>query len=175
MGLGVSMGPSIGVPGVTLDQEHISVIRSSALAPQPADSLRNAILALRIAQIPGALRHAPQPACPTNPKVPARAREPGQNRIPLAEAVPGGGPALPQHHCLVFGPQELGIVVLHVASLELDCATARLLTQDSSTRDRAGDAGGAVRHGDVTAALVEAVGDIVSTYNGVVVVGGVGG
>lgn len=172
------MGPSSRVPSITLCQEHVPIIRGAAVVPQPSDRLRHAILTLREAEVPTTLRHTLHPTRPSNPERPTRTRQPGQNRIPVTRIVTHRRPALLQHHRLVLFPDEALVVVLHEAPLQLHRAAARLRAQVAGAGDRGGDAGGAVRHGEVAAALVEAVDDVVgggAADDGEVVVGGVGG
>nr|KYP75953.1 hypothetical protein KK1_020165 [Cajanus cajan] len=172
------MGPVGREPGVTLGEEHIPIIGDRTVAPQPSDGLPHAILTLAKTQIPATLRHAPHLTRPTNPKVPARTRQPAQHRVPLARTGPNGPrPTLLQHHRLVLQPEKRVVVVLHVAPLQLHRAAARRRAELPGALDGARDAGGALRHGEVAAALVEAVGHVggAGAHHGEVVVGGVRG
>lgn len=180
MGLGVGVGPTGGVPRVTLSQEHVPVIRRPAIAPQPSDRLPEAILALREAQISRALSHPLHLPRPAHTERSARTRQAGQHGVPAGHGVrvvADGGPAFLEDDGLVLDAEEGGVVVLDVAALELDGAAAVLGAEDAGACDGACDAGGAVGHGEVAAALVETVDDVLGAGadDGVVVVGGVGG
>jgi len=159
VGLGLIVGPTGGVPRITLRQEHVPVIRRAAVALQPRDGLRHAVLALTVAQVAGALRHPAHCAGAANPEVPSRGGEPSKHGVAAPHGVgvvPHGGPALLQHNRLVLYAEERRVVVLHVAAVELHRAAARPAAEIAGARDSARHAGGAVRHGEVAAALVEA-------------------
>lgn len=159
VGLRLTVGPAGGVPGITLPQEHVTVIRRAAVALQPRDGLRHAVLALAVAQVSGALRHAADSAGPANPEVPSSGREPGKHGVAAPHGVgvvPHRGPTLLQQNRLVLCAEERRVVVLHEAAVELHRSPARPTTYIAGAGDGARHAGGAVRHGEVAAALVEA-------------------
>ena len=160
VGLGLIVGPTNGVPRVTLPEKHVTVIRCAAIALQARDRLRHAVLALAVAQVAGALRHAVYPTGPTDAKVPTGGGESGEHGVAAPHGVgvvPDRRPALLQHHRLVRRAEERGVVVLHEAAVELHRAAARAAADVAGARDGSGHAGGAVRHGEVAAALVEPV------------------
>jgi len=159
VGLGIIVGPTGGVPRITLPQEHVPVIRRAAVALQPRDGLRHAVLALAVAQVAAALRHASHSAGAAHPEVPSGGGEPCKQCVAAPHGVgvvPHGGPALLQHNRLVLCAEERLVVVLHEAAVELHRAAARPATDIAGAGDSARHAGGAVRHGEVAAALVEA-------------------
>jgi len=176
----VCTSPIGGEPDVTFPQEHIPIFRSSTLTPQPSDRIPHTILTFRETQIPTTLRHALHLTRPADPKKPTRTRQTAQHRIPLAGRArpqPHGGPTPLQHHRLVLHAQERGVVVLHEAPVELHHAATRRRAKLAGSSDGTGNAGGAVRHSEVAAALVEAVDDVAlaGAHHGELVEGGVRG
>jgi len=176
----VSMCTIGGESSVTLPQEHIPIIRSSTLTPQPSDRIPHTILTLGETQIPTTLRHTLHITRPADPEIPARTGQPAHHRIPLTRPdrpESHRGPTPLQHDGLVLHTQECDIVVLDEAAVQLDRAAARCWAELPGAGDGTGDAGGAVRHGEVAAALVEAVDGVAlaGPHHGEVVVGRVGG
>lgn len=180
MSLGIIMGPIRRVPRITLGQEHIPKNRLPTVALEPSDGLRHAILALPEAKITHTLGHALYVPGPTNPVKPTRARKRAQYSIPSGQpihVVAHRRPTLLEHHSLVLNAKESGVVVLDVASLELERSATGLGAKGTELSHCSCDARGAVGHGEVAAALEEAVDDVVlgGAGDGEVVVGGVGG
>lgn len=180
MSPGIRMGPSSGIPHITLGQEHITINRLTTVAFQPSDGVGHTILALPEAQVPHALGHALNVTRPTNPIRPTRARKRSQHSISSAQpirVVPNRGPTFLQHNRLILLPEESGVVVLDIATLKLNRTTTRLCAQPAELAHRSCHARGAVGHSEVPAALEEAVNDVVraGACDVEVVVGRVGG
>lgn len=163
------MIPGSGVPNIAFAEEHITPSGRTAVSFEPSDCLPQAILTLVHAQVSHALPHtlhisrppnSEQLGRPTRQQVTQHLVSPGQL---VRVVVLGWGPTLPDHHSLVLYPEERDVVVLDEASLELDRPSARVHTEDPKLTQRALDASEAValRVGEVRAALVEAVDDVV--------------
>lgn len=180
MGIGIRMRATGRVARITLSEEHIPVSGRTAVSLEAPDGLRQTILALPEAEVTHALGQALDIAGPTHPVGPTGGGQSGQDGVPAGHAVgvvADGGPAALEHDGLILHAQEGGVVVLDVAALQLHGATAGLRADGTDLADGPGDAGGAVGHGEVAAALVEAVDGVLGAgaEDGEVVVGGVGG
>lgn len=124
--------------------------------------------------------HALDVTGPTNPVKPTGVNERAQHGVPPAQpilVVALRRSTLLEHHRLVLDAEEGGVVVLDVAALQLEGPTAGLRAERAELTHRARDARGAVGHGEVAAALEEAVDDVVlgGAGDGEVVVGAVRG
>lgn len=169
---------------VALGQVHVAPLRRPAVTLQTSNRLRQAVLAIAGAQVLHTLCHRLDTPRGTGPVrlvgpvpssyVPEHSVTPCQ---PIRISTPNQRPASPEQHGLVLHAEERRVVVPHEAALELECAAGGAGTDGPKLAYRMGHAGGAVGHGEVPAALVEAVGGVGGggPRDGEVVVGGGGG
>ena len=175
----IILGPTSSVPRITLTQKHITKHSAAALRLQPPYRLRHAVLTLRRSQVSNALRHATHTLGATDqirpPGPTTHRREHGVSAAHPVRVIAVRRAALLHRGRLVLNPDKGGVVVLDEAALELHRAPAGQGAQGAEAGDGPGDAGGAVGHGEVGPALVEAVDDVVrdGARDGELVVGGV--
>nr|GMD16720.1 hypothetical protein KK1_020165 [Ipomoea batatas] len=155
--------PTLRVTRVALGEEHISPGRGATLVSQPCDGVGQAILALRLAQVLRALRHALDAPGPTDPEVLSPSRQIRQHGIAarlVVGAVRDRRPTLVRNYRLVLRPEERNIIVLHETPVQLQRAAGGIDAQHPELTHRPPHAIPAIRAAQIAAALVKAVNNV---------------